>query len=237
MYVLFSLEYIAQEQRVWILLLTFKMVNAIDLEPHNQTENSDVTERKVRLCHASSSKTLVLPKMGKEHPFPECSSYCLALGLKKDQHLPGTHSPLWPTFLHAVIKGTRGSSARPHSRKAVRGKAIMNKSAYVHLHMHVKRCILGRNMSSFFSLKNVFLYSLTVLYNMVYDVHFHPQFLSLSSHSRGTLCSKQYPTPCHYFHILLYHLLFVWAFGKWNLLEHGQFTRVFAPEEKDSSCP
>lgn len=45
------------------------------------------------------------------------------------------------------------------------------------------------------------------------------------------------PTPCHCFHILLCRVFSVWTFGKWNLLEHGPFTRGFTPEEKDSSCP
>lgn len=58
-----------------------------------------------------------------------------------------------------------------------------------------------------------------------------PVSLSLFSRSRGTLCFIQYPTPCCYFHILLFCLFSVWAFGiYWS-------TVGFTPEGKDSSCP
>lgn len=84
----------------------------------------------------------------------------------------------------------------------------------------------------FIKKKKCIFYLSTFLYNVAYDVHFHPPVsLSLFSRSRGTLCSIQYPTPCCYFHILLFCLFSVWAFGiYWS-------TVGFTPEGKDSSCP
>lgn len=103
----FTLEYVDKSSESGSCCLYPKVVNVIGLEPQKQAESSDRLDRGVRLCQASSSMTLVLSKMGKEHPFAECSSYRLALGLKKDQRLPWHSQSLVSPFWMPFIKGTR----------------------------------------------------------------------------------------------------------------------------------
>lgn len=189
----FTLEYVDKSSESGPCCLYPKVVNVIGLEPQKQAESSDRLERGVRLCQASSSMTLVLSKMGKEHPFAECSSYRLALGLKKDQRLPWHSQSLCHLSECHLLKGPGFLNKTTFlHRKGWRG-INHHKQICLCSPAHAREKVHSRKYFFLFFIKNVFLYSSAVLYNMMFI--FTPQLLSLPIPGKPFVLNNPPPTP------------------------------------------